>query len=247
MGVGVNRTGTVSILAVHASAAVTTISSSSSVLDINLTLFGVATTVVPLLPAAGSAPPAYNVTASLASFSLPPIGLSTGALTDTASSSYPPTETGTAISTIDVLMLDMSPILGLSAETISSTSSVDGRSATGSTAIDNLTLTVLGSTTTFSGSPPPNDLIFDSGGLTVTLNQQIPDTSETAGISTNAIAIDFVHFPANTNVVNGSIDIASSTASIVAIPEPAIWLEMLAGFGAVGLLMWGRTWSKGAA
>ena len=225
------------------SAAVTTISSSSTVLNVSLTIPGViSVTIGPLLPAARSAPPPYNVTNSLPSLSLPLLGLTTGSLTDTASSSFPPTETGTATSTADDFSLDLRSIFDLSATTISSTSSVNGTpSATGSTTIADLSLTVAGQTITFSGTPSANDVILSLPGLTVTLNQQIPDTNETAGITTNAIAIDFTNFAIGPNHVNGAVDIGQSMASIGVIPEPATWVEMLAGFGAIGLLTWGRT------
>src|SRR5271156_2654916 len=89
-------------------------------------------------------------------------------------------------------------------------------------------------TFTFSGTPSPNDVIFSKGGLTVILNQQIPDTTETAGITTNAIAFDFVHFPVGPNHVNGAVDIGDSKASIAVIPEPATWAMMLIGFAGLG-------------
>ena len=219
-----------------ASGAVTAISSSSTVLDISLTIPSViSVTIGPLVPAAGSAPPPYNVTNSLPSLSLPLLGLTTGSLTDTASSSFPPTETGTATSTADDFSLDLRSIFDLSATTISSTSSVNGTpSATGSTTIADLSLTVAGQTIPFSGTPSANDVIFSLPGLTVTLNQQIPDTTETAGITTNAIAINFTNFAVGPNHVNGAVDIGQSMASIAIIPEPATWAMMLAGFAGLG-------------
>jgi hypothetical protein len=219
-----------------ASAAVTTISSSSTVLDISLTIPGVISiTIGPLLPAAGSAPPPYNVTNSLASLSLPLLGLTTGQLTDTASSPFPPTETGTATSTADDFSLALRSIFDLSATTISSTSSVNGTpSATGSTTIGNLSFTIAGHTITFSGTPSVNDVILSEPGLTVTLNQQIPDATETAGITTNAIVIGFNDFAVGPNHVSGTVDIGQSMASFAVIPEPATWVMMLAGFAGLG-------------
>jgi hypothetical protein len=66
------------------------------------------------------------------------------------------------------------------------------------------------------------------------LNQQIPDTTETAGITTNAIAINFTNFAVGPNHVNGAVDIGQSMASIAIIPEPATWAMMLAGFAGLG-------------
>jgi hypothetical protein len=101
-----------------------------------------------------------------------------------------------------------------------------------------LTITVLGSTVTIPINPTPNDVVFNVGGLTITLNQQIPDLSESAGITTNAIAIDFNKFPFGTNAVNGSLDIAQSFASInvgnVAVPEVSTWAMLLLGFAGLG-------------
>jgi hypothetical protein len=233
-----------------ASSLVTTISSSSTGLNIALTVAGIPISVGPVSPASASAPPPYDVTNS-GSFNLPAFGLS-GSVSDTASSSFPPTETGTATATTDGF--SFAPVGGaifdVTATTISSTSSVNGTSAaTGSTTITDLSLTIAGHSFTFPGTQTPsaNDVIFNTGGVIVTLNQQIPDTTETQGVTTNAIAINLVDFHVGSNVVNGAIDIDQSAASLAVIPEPATWVEMLVGFGAVGLLMRGRTWSAAAA
>jgi hypothetical protein len=75
--------------------------------------------------------------------------------------------------------------------------------------------------------------------LTITLNQQIPDLGESAGITTNAIAFDFNHFPVGFDVVNGSLDVAQSFASInVAVPEISTWAMLLLGFAGLGLAGW---------
>jgi hypothetical protein len=247
-------TGLVPALAVSpASAAVVSISSSSTAFMLALEIQGLGDiNLGPLVSAAGSAPPAYNVTNSVASINLPSLGLTTGLVTDKASSPFPPTPTGTASSTI--ANFSFAPLLGalfnLTATSISSTSSVDGApSATGSTTIDDMSLTIPGQTPImFSGTPSVNDVIFNMGGLSVVLNQQIADPSESAGITTNAIAIDFTNLPIGPNVVNGSIDIGQSKASIIlGIPEPATWAEMLAGFVGLGFLMAFRTRAKGEA
>jgi hypothetical protein len=151
-------------------------------------------------------------------------GLTTGLLTDTASGVL-----GTA--TLNNLAISLDSIFNLTSTLISSTSSVNGTpSATGSTAIAGLTITVLGSTVTIPVNPTLNDVIFHIAGLTITLNQQIPDLSESAGITTNALALDFKKFPFGTNVVNGSVDVAQLFAS-VNDPEPSAWAMMLIGAG----------------
>jgi PEP-CTERM motif len=67
------------------------------------------------------------------------------------------------------------------------------------------------------------------------------------GHNHDAIAINFTNFAVGPNHVNGAVDIGQSMASIAIIPEPATWAMMLAGFGALGLLTWGRTRAKSAA
>ena len=106
-------------------------------------------------------------------------------------------------------------------------------SATGSTTLTDLTITVLGTSVTIPVNPTPNDVIFRFAGLTITLNQQIPDLSESAGITTNAIAIDFNRFPFGTNRVSGSVDVAQSFASLN-VPETSTWVMLLLGFAGLG-------------
>ena len=83
-------------------------------------------------------------------------------------------------------------------------------------------------------APPANTDLVAIPGLTVTLNQQIADTSESAGITTNAIAVDFTGFLG----VTGSIDVAQSFASIdvttPSVPETSTWAMMLLGFAGLG-------------
>jgi hypothetical protein len=213
-----------------ASAAVTSVTSSASVLDVDLTVPPISFAE---LPVSGSAPPPYNVTNSLLSFSttLGPASLTTGLLTDTASGDA---GMGLATATLNNLAISLDSIFDLTSTLISSTSSVNGTpSATGSTTITGLTITVLGSTVTIPVNPTPNDVIFNVAGLTITLNQQIPDLSESAGITTNAIALDFNKFPFGTNLVNGSVDVGQSFASLN-VPEPSTWAMMLAGFAGLG-------------
>jgi hypothetical protein len=98
-----------------------------------------------------------------------------------------------------------------------------------------LSLTILGlPAITFSGTPSANDVIFSAGGLTVVLNQQIPDTTESAGITTNAIAFDFAKFVVGANVVSGTVDIGQSMASITVVPELSTWAMILLGFAGLG-------------
>jgi hypothetical protein len=82
--------------------------------------------------------------------------------------------------------------------------------------------------------------------LTVILNQQIPDSTETAGVTTNAIAIDFNNFALGPNHVNGAVDIGQSMASFNVVPEPATWVMLMAGFAGLGVAGY-RTPRKSAA
>jgi hypothetical protein len=228
-----------------ASAAVTSVTSSASVFDVDLTVPPISFAE---LPVSGSAPPAYNVTNSLPSFSttLGPASLTTGLLTDMASGDTG-TAMGSATSTINNLAISLDSIFNLTSTLISSTSSVNGTpSATGSTTIAGLTITVLGSTVTIPVNPTPNDVIFSLAGLTITLNQQIPDLSESAGITTNAIALDFNKFPFGTNVVNGSVDVGQSFASLN-VPEISTWAMMLVGFAGLGFAGYRRSREPRAA
>ena len=241
------------LLVSPASAAVTSITSSSTVFDAALTILGAPLTFGPLYPASGTAPPPYNDTNGFASFSISsgPFSLTTGVLSDTASGN---TGTGTGTASSSIANLDLSvkagPItfLSLAASAVGSTSSVDSSpSATGSTTLASATLTILGSSITIPVSPSANDVIFNSSGLTITLNKQSPDPDESAGITTDAIAIDFSGFPVvagrSLDLVNGSVDIGQSFASIdvSSVPEPSTWAMMILGFVGLGFAGYRRS------
>lgn len=232
-----------------ASAAVTSITSSSTVLDIGLTVLGTPISVGPIYPASGAAPPAYSNSNGFASLTVSsgPFTLTTGLLSDTASGNTA-TGIGTASSSVAdfSLVIQSGPITYLSfvASAVGSTSSVNSApSATGSSTLADATLTVLGSSVSIGINPSPNDVIFDAGGLSIILNKQAPDPEESAGITTDAIAIVFSSFPAGFNLVNGSIDVAQSFASInvTPVPEPATWAMMLIGFTGLGFGVYRRT------
>jgi hypothetical protein len=192
------------------------------------------------------------------------VGVSTGVVNASASSPWP-IVTSTASSTIDDLSLGIHELggflpltfLDVTATTITSTSSASGlvhpNTATGSSSIEDLKISGLALgllppiDLTGTISPPANDVILNLAGLTITLNQQIVmEAPGGTGISieTNAIAIDFSNFALGTGLVNGDIIVGDSFASV---PEPATWVEMLAGFGAAGFLMLGRAKAKKTA
>jgi len=213
-----------------ATAAVTNITSSSTVLDVALNIgsFG------PEFPASGSAPPAYDVTNSFASFStnLGPLSFSTGVLVDEASGDIATAE-GQASSNLASLNIAAGQFFTLTASAVGSEASVDGiPSSTGSSTLADLVITVLGSSINIPLDPPPNDVIFDDFGVKVTLNEQIHDVEGGfgQGIVVNAIAVDL-----DVLGVKGFIDIGQSKASIseAPVPEPSTWAMMALGF--VGL------------
>jgi hypothetical protein len=233
-----------------ASAAVTNIASSSTVLDVALKVGGTPVDIGPELPASGSAPPTYNANNSLASFSdsfntpLGKFSFSTGVLTDTASGDIATAE-GAASSSL--ASLDISgPLFTLTASAVSSEASVDGTpSADGSSTLADLTITIAGSSINIPLDPSPNDVIFDDFGVKVTLNEQLHQVEGGfgEGIRVNAIAVDINQFFG----VSGYIDIAQSEASIseAAVPETSTWAMMALGF--VGLAFAYRRGRKVAA
>ena len=90
----------------------------------------------------------------------------------------------------------------------------------------NLTITVLGQTIDVGDNGDANDVVFDSDGVKITLNQE---TQGSSGAGVDAIAIAFLR-PG----LVGSIDIAESKVSVSTVPEPSTWAMMLVGFAGLG-------------
>ena len=155
------------------------------------------------------------------------------------------TEEGQASSNLAILNITAGQFFTLTASAVGSEASVDGiPSATGSSTLADLVITVLGSSMTIPLNPSPNHVIFNDFGVKVTLNQQINDVEGGfgQGIIVNAIAVDL-----DILGVKGFIDIAQSKASIseAAVPEPSTWAMMALGF--VGLAFARRRARKVAA
>jgi hypothetical protein len=162
---------TAGVLALAASpaGAVTSISSSSYGVSVDLSILSLVDVgLLPVAPASGTAPAPYSafnqvlsVTSSTSLIALPLVtsglDLNTGVITDTASSGFMPFTSGTANSTIDNLASNLglsvslgplvppviTSVLNISATTISSTSSVSGSgvlSATGLTTLEDLNI-----------------------------------------------------------------------------------------------------------
>jgi len=139
-------------------------------------------------------------------------------------------------------------LLGISTGAINSTASVDAAGVfTGSSSIAGLGLTttlgtvnagLLGNVT-----PAVNAVLLDVLGLKITLNEQITDGDL---FTTNALSLRFTNFVSGTNLVNGSILLGQSQVARAlpvappAVPEPATWAMMIAGFGLVGAAMRSR-------
>ena len=135
-------------------------------------------------------------------------------------------------------------LFGLSATTITSTSTANAGGLTGSTLIEGLTLTGSAFTPEFLAafdaslflSPDPNTILFSLGGLTIILNEQLFSGDS---ITTNAIHVMFDDFAVGTGLKSGDLIFASTTASFPgaaagAVPEPSTWAMMLLGFGVAG-------------
>jgi PEP-CTERM motif len=227
-----------------ASAAVTSIESSSTPLDVALTVSGQPVDIGPLRSAAVSVPPPPvggqgNGAASF-STTVGPLSVTSGQLGGDAAGDTI-AATGAASSSIDSLSIALASTANLTAGLVSSSSSVTGTSSpTGSTTLADLTIEVLGASVPIPVNPSPNTVIYDFGGLTITANQQIADKTVngdhiTEGITTNALAFDFAGFPG----VSGSIDIGQSAASISeTVPEPSTWAMMALGFVGLAFVSW---------
>jgi hypothetical protein len=240
------------VAASPASATIISVTSSATVLDVALSVLTIPIAVGPLYLAAGAAPPpAYSSANGFASYSISsgPFSLTTGLLSDTASGNL--ATGGTASSSLASFDLSVAsgPItyLAFAASAVSSTTSVhDSATSAGvnwSSTLADATLTVLGLSITIGTNPPTNDVIYNAGGLTITLNRVTPDPLETFGVTTDALALNFTGFPVvfgtSLNLVNGSIDIAQSYASEIltpfsVIPETSTWAMMLLGFAGLG-------------
>ncbi len=190
-------------------------------------------------------------------------GVGTGIITTSATSAFPVNPTGSANATVNNLALALvatsslpfvGPVslLSIGADTLVSDSSVEGfgtPSATGNANLTGLTLggTALGGLVidgSLFANPAANTELLNLLGLRIVLNEQIPsgDNVSTAGIATNALHVAFTNFLLGTNLLNGDIIVSHSQASIAGVaavpgvPEPATWIEMIAGLALVGVV-----------
>lgn len=188
--------------------------------------------------------------------------LHTGVVHSSASSPFPVSPTGTAsamINDLDVglttqaLFAPLLTVLNVSADTIMSTSSVSavgGLSAFGSSTIEGLDIgslsLALGGLFIDSSlyvNPGANTVLVDLLGLRIVLNEQVHTGNGTTdiGIATNALRLTFDDFLLGGKLVSGDVIVGHSQASIsgytappAAVPEPASWAMLIAGFGLIG-------------
>lgn len=200
---------------------------------------------------ADTAPGPYDAVRSLPSFqgaaNLGPyvITITTGPETAAVSSPYRPTPTGMAAFSIDSLSMVLGPpsgppILEISATTISGTTSasaVGGLSTTGSSTLEDLSLsgTLIGAPISLPGlvAPPANDVLFDKGGTEIIANYQGGyDTGTDIGQTT--IPLDVFIGGSAAGGVSGLVNFGFNAAAVSTAPEPAVWFEILVGVGLTG-------------
>jgi len=186
--------------------------------------------------------------------------LDSGVMTSSATSDYPNTQSATASAQIvdlsasltsKILFLPELSLTGFGADVVQSTSTVSAvggmLSAVGNTTIAGLTLGGLNLgglliDTSLFVNPAANTVLVNLLGLKIVLNEQIitGDGISSLGIETNAIRATFNDFLLGGRLLNGDLVFAHSQASITgynpaaAVPEPATWAMLIAGFGMIG-------------
>lgn len=138
--------------------------------------------------------------------------------------------------------------LGLTATTLQSQTQVvrigDAATLLGQSQFSNLSLSVLGLNVLSLGANAtvaPNFLAYDLLGLRILLNEQqlSTDGNGVQTLLTNALRINFNNFLLGGRTLTGDVIVSQSVASIDidAVPEPAAWVQLIAGFGALGLVL----------
>lgn len=202
-----------------------------------------------------------NATVDLGVVSLVSAGLQlgTGVIATSASANgTTPADTsaGSASADVDDLNLRLfTSVLGVSTTTLGLTADVlrsqtqvvrIGQSATllGQSSFSNLSLSLFGLPLLALGADAqvaPNFVVYDLAGLRILLNEQVASTDSNGvqRLLTNAMRISFDNFLLSGRALTGDVIISQSVASIGidAVPEPAAWTQLIAGFGVLGLAL----------
>jgi hypothetical protein len=220
----------------------------------NLSIASLATANVSVNPESGSAPSPYNLsltnslgaTISAGAYNLPVVGTSevllsgnTGLLNTSADSNISggiTSGTATSSTTIDNLNLNVlntlvTPVLNITATTLTTSSSVSGTygalTANGNPSFLGLTITVLGVNVTGLVEASAGALVNISGlaGLRIGIDLATysGDGVASQGVVTDNIVVDFNNAVTLGGTINGQLTIGESQASMTAspVPEPA--------------------------
>ncbi|HTQ81553.1 MAG TPA: choice-of-anchor P family protein, partial [Thermoanaerobaculia bacterium] len=193
---------------VGALAAQTTAKSSAFGESINLNLLpllgqGIPVASGPLPTVSGTAPAAYNQAGNLASAGVSTVLtgsiLSTGVINVHAASAVPGADTVSADANVanpTLNVVQALPLLHLTADTVSSSATIGGSCAAGSTVSGATTIANAHLSGTLAGglsiatSPAPNTLLLNLAGIRVVLNEQtVTNSGGVRGITVNAIHI----------------------------------------------------------
>lgn len=257
-------TACLAALAGSPAAAVTTVTSSAYGVSANLTLLGFLTAGLgPIGPVGSSTAPNYNLSNTVLSVNQTlslgvPVAAAvretagTGVIMTAASATLPAGQASSVVNGLStklgtqVLTLPIADILSIGARTITATSSVSGAgplSASGSSTLEGLTIggSALGVITIDGAAfvnPAANTVLLDILGLRIVLNEQLTTGNgfTTLSETTNALHISFNNFLVGGGLLSGDVIVGHSAAAISAdaVPEPAAWALMIAGFGMVG-------------
>lgn len=136
-------------------------------------------------------------------------------------------------------------LLAIRATTVASTSTAQkfasGKilNAVGTSEIENLSISGLGLNTITNvnvlATASPNDFLVSTGTLDIIANYQTPifiNGLDRIGIQTAALAIRFNEFVLGNNLLNGTILVGDTAASV---PESTTWAMMILGLGLIGV------------
>ena len=192
-----------------------------------------------------------GVAASL-NFNLGPIATAASANGTTPAN----TTSGSASATLDNLAISLTKssggpvtsLLDLSATQVRSLTSVGPVGPivqlSGQSIFTTLALSINGTQVLSLGSNAqvaPNFVAYSGGGLKVTLNEQFSSVFDnTRVLITNAVGISFSNYLLDGRSLSGTITMGQTIAEYqgsAPIPEPAVWAQLIAGFGTLGLAL----------